>query len=84
MVKIDLDERNMVLVSKVFLGRVPGKRVPLRRTTEKAKKKYSCLVASFTRVLKVRFEVRYPLTTTCLAKWGDTWGERLGCIGFCG
>ena len=33
------------------------------------------------RVLKVRFGVRYPLTTTCLAKWGDTWGEGLGCIG---
>ena len=35
----------------------------------------------FAKVLKVRLGVRYPLTTTCLAKWGDTWGEGLGCIG---
>jgi len=35
----------MVLVSKVFLARVPGKRVPLRRTTvqKRAEKEYSWL-----------------------------------------
>jgi len=34
----------------------------------------------FTRVLKVKSGVRPRLATTCLAKWGDTWGEGLGCI----
>jgi len=30
------------------------------------------------RVLKVRFGVRYPLTTTCLAKWGGHLGRGVG------
>jgi len=33
MVKTGSDECSMVLVSKVFLAKLPGKRVPLRRTT---------------------------------------------------
>jgi len=45
MVKTGSDEYNMVLVSKVFLARVPGKRVPLSRTTvqKRAEKEYSWL-----------------------------------------
>jgi len=47
MVKTGSNECNtsMVLVSKVFLARVPGKRVPLRRTAvqKRAEKEYSWL-----------------------------------------
>jgi len=45
MVKTGSDECNMVLVSKVFLVRVPGKRVPLRRTVvqNRVEKEYSWL-----------------------------------------
>jgi len=45
MVKTDSNECNMVLVSKVFLARVLGKRVPLRRTTiqKREEKEYSWL-----------------------------------------
>jgi len=32
----------------------------------------------FARVLKVRFGVRYPLTITCLAKWGGHLGRGVG------
>ena len=45
MVKTGSDEYNMVLVSKVFLARVPGKRVPLRITAvqKRTENEYSWL-----------------------------------------
>jgi len=39
MIKIGSDECNMVLVSKVFLARIPGKRVPLRKTVVQKRQK---------------------------------------------
>jgi len=42
--KIGLNECSMVLVSKVFLARISGKRIPLRKTTVQKRAKKRILV----------------------------------------